>query len=140
MGLSVVAIKAAKGRNKPYRLTDSDGLFLLVTPNGGRYWRMNYRCLGKQKTLAFGVWPEVGLPDAREQRDASRKVLARGDDPAETIRLEKLSASIAAANSFKAVADEWLVYQRIEWQATYCLYLGTGTTADAPQDGGKGPL
>lgn len=108
-GLSATAIKAAKGRDKPYKLTDSDGLFLLVTPAGGRYWRMNYRHLGKQKTLAFGVWPETGLADAREKRDAARKVLARGDDPAETSRLEKLSASIAAANSFKAVADEWLV-------------------------------
>ncbi len=108
-GLSVTAIKAAKGQDKPYKLTDGDGLFLLVTPNGSRYWRMNYRYLGKQKTLAFGVWPEVGLADAREKRDAARKVLARGDDPSETIRLENLSASIAAANSFKAVADEWLV-------------------------------
>lgn len=109
MGLSVTAIKAAKGRSKPYKLADSDGLFLLVTPAGGRYWRMNYRYLGKQKTLAFGVWPEIGLADARDKRDAARKVLARGDDPAETIKLERLSASIAAANSFKAVADEWLI-------------------------------
>lgn len=108
-GLSVTAIKAAKGRDKPYKLTDGDGLFLLVTPSGGRYWRMNHRYLSKQKTLAFGVWPETGLADAREKRDAARKLLARGDDPAEVIRLEKLSASIAAANSFKAVADEWLV-------------------------------
>ena len=114
-GLSVTAIKAAKGRDKPYKLTDGDGLFLLVRPNDGRYWRMNYRYLGKQKTLAFGVWPEVGLADARAKRDAARKVLARGDDPAETIRLEKLSASIAAANSFKAVADEWLVKREGLW-------------------------
>lgn len=69
MGLTAVAIKAAKGRDKPYKLTDGDGLFLYVTPKGGRYWRMNYRHLGKQKTLAFGVWPDTGLADAREQRD-----------------------------------------------------------------------
>ncbi|RJF86107.1 tyrosine-type recombinase/integrase [Sphingomonas cavernae] len=107
-GLSAVAIKAAKGRKKPYKLTDRDGLYLLVTPSGGRYWRMNYRHLGKQKTLAFGVWPDTGLAEAREHRDAARKVLARGDDPAERIRLERIAASVAAANSFKAVADEWL--------------------------------
>jgi hypothetical protein len=78
-------------------------------PSGGRYWRMNYRYLGKQKTLAFGVWPDVSLADARDRRDAARKILARGDDPAETIKLEKLSASIAVANSMQAVADEWLI-------------------------------
>ncbi len=84
MELTAVAIKAAKGREKPYKLTDSDGLFLFVTPKGGRYWRMNYRHLGKQKTLAFGVYPDTGLADAREQRDAARKLLARGEDPRRT--------------------------------------------------------
>jgi integrase len=107
-GLTALAIKNAKGRAKPYKLTDSDGLFLYVTPNGGRYWRMNYRHLGKQKTLAFGVYPDTGLAEAREQRDAARKVLARGDDPSEKIKLEKIAAAVAASNSFKAVADEWL--------------------------------
>jgi len=69
---------------------------------------MNYRHLGKQKTLAFGVWPDTGLADAREQRDAARKVLARGDDPGEQIKLQRIAASVAASNSFRAVADEWL--------------------------------
>jgi len=109
MALSAVAIKAAKGREKPYKLTDGDGLFLYVTPKGGRYWRMNYRYLGKQKTLAFGVWPDTGLADAREQRDAARKLLARGEDPAERIKLDRIAATVAASNSFKAVAEEWLI-------------------------------
>jgi hypothetical protein len=87
MALTAVAIKNAKGRDKPCKLTDSDRLYLLVSPNGARYWRMSYRHLGKQKTLAFGVWPDTGLADAREQRDATRKVSARGDDPAEQIKL-----------------------------------------------------
>lgn len=109
MALTAVAIKAAKGREKPYKLTDSDGLFLFVTPNGGRYWRMNYRHLGKQKTLAFGVYPDTGLADAREQRDAARKLLARGEDPGERIKLDRIATPVAASNSFKAVADEWLI-------------------------------
>jgi hypothetical protein len=109
MALTAAAIKNAKGKAKPYKLTDSDGPFLYVTPNGGRYWRMNYRHLGKQKMLAFGVYPDTGLADAREQRDAARKVLAKGDDPAEKIRLDRIAATVAASNSFKAVADEWLV-------------------------------
>lgn len=109
MTLSVVAIKAAKSRDKAYKLGDSDGLYLLVTPSGGRYWRMNYRHLGKQRTLAFGVWPETGLAEARAERDAARRVLARGDDPAERIKLDRIAATVAASNSFQAVADEWLL-------------------------------
>lgn len=108
MALTALAIKSAKSRTKPYKLADSDGLYLLVTPSGGRCWRMNYRHLGKQKTLAFGTWPDTSLADARERRDAARKVLARGDDPAEQIKLERIAATVAASNSFKAVADEWL--------------------------------
>ena len=109
MPLTAVAIKAAKGRAKPYKLTDTGGLYLHVKPNGSRSWKMNYRHLGKQKTLSFGVWPDVGLADAREQRDAARKILARGDDPGERLKLDRIAATVAASNSFKAVADEWLV-------------------------------
>lgn len=109
MALSVVAIKTAKNHQKPYKLSDTDGLYLLVTPSGGRYWRMNYRHLGKQKTLAFGVWPDTGLAEARAERDAARKVLARGGDPAERLKLDRIAVAVAASNSFKAVADEWLV-------------------------------
>lgn len=109
MALSVVAIKAATGRDKAYKLADLDGLYLLVTPSGGRYWRMNYRHLGKQKTLAFGVWPETGLAETRAERDAARKIIARGDDPAERIKLDRIAATVAASNSFKAVADDWLL-------------------------------
>lgn len=108
MGLTVAAIKAAKGRAKPYKLTDSDGLHLLVLPSGGRYWRMNYRYLGKYKTLAFGIWSEIELADARAKRDEARRLLARGIDPSEQLKQDRIAASVAAANTFQAVADEWL--------------------------------
>lgn len=108
MALTAIAIKAAKGRDKPYKLSDGEGLYLSVMPNGSRYWRMNYRHLGKQKTLAFGVWPDTGLAEARAQRDSARKLIARGEDPAERIKLDRIAATVAAANSFQAVADEWL--------------------------------
>src|SRR3546814_17191296 len=87
--LTAVAIKAAKGRDKPYKLGDSGGLYLLVTPAGRRCWRMNYRFLGKQKTLSFGAWPDVGLAGARAKRDEARQLMATGRDPAEQARLEK---------------------------------------------------
>lgn len=107
MGLTAVAIKAAKGRDKQYKLADSGGLHLLVLPSGQRYWRMNYRHLGKYKTLAFGVWPDINLASARAQRDEARKLLASGRDPGEQAKLDKIAASVAAANTFRAVAEEW---------------------------------
>jgi integrase len=107
MGLTALAIKAAKGREKQYKLADSGGLHLLVLPSGQRYWRMNYRYLGRYKTLAFGVWPDVDLADARAKRDDARKLLANGRDPSEQNKLDKIAASVAAANTFKAVAEEW---------------------------------
>lgn len=78
---------------------------------------MNYRHLGKQKTISFGVWPDTGLAEAREQRDAARKVLARSNDPAEHIKLERIATTVAASNSFKAVADEWLEKSEREGRA-----------------------
>lgn len=78
MGLTALAIKAAKGLEKQYKLADSGGLYLLVLPSGQRYWRMNYRYQEKYRTLAFGVWPDVQLADARAKRDEARRVLARG--------------------------------------------------------------
>ncbi|WP_235523500.1 Arm DNA-binding domain-containing protein [Sphingobium sp. Leaf26] len=160
MALTAAAIKNAKGKAKPYKLTDSDGLFLYVALNGGRYWRMNYRHLGKQKTLAFEIYPDIGLADAREQRDVARKVLAKGNDPAEKIRLDRIAATVAASNSFKAVADEWLVrveregrssvtmkkplaaglYQCVAWQAACHRHHRAGGLDHAAQNGGQRPL
>jgi hypothetical protein len=120
--LTAVAIKAAKGRAKPYKLTDSDGLHLLVLPSGGRYWRINYRYLGKQKTLALGVWPDVELADARAKRDETRRLLAKGIDPAAQTKLDKVAASVAATNTFQAVADEWIA--KIEREGLSPVMLG----------------
>jgi integrase len=108
MALTAVAIKAAKGRAKQYKLADSDGLYLLVKPSGSRYWRMNYRFRGFEKTLAFGSWPEVALIDARAKRDEARREIARGIDPGEKLKLDRIAAEIAAAITFRSVADEWL--------------------------------
>ena len=108
MGLTAVAVKAAKGRAKQYKMADSDGLYLLVKPNGGRFWRMNYRFRGFYKTLAFGSWPEIALIDARARRDEARREIAHGIDPGEKLKLDRIAADVAASITFKAVADEWL--------------------------------
>ena len=108
MPLSDTAIRAAKPRDKQYKLADEKGLFLLVHPNGSRYWRMKYRYLDKEKTLALGVYPDVGLKDARERRDAARKLLADGVDPGDNKRAQKAAKLERAGNSFEVICREWL--------------------------------
>ncbi len=78
--LSDVKIRNAKPQEKPYKLTDEKGLYVLAHPNGSKYWRLKYRFLGNEKTLALGVYPDVGLKDARERRDEARRLIANGID------------------------------------------------------------
>ena len=80
MALTDIAVKSAKPQDKPYKLTDGDGMYLLVTATG-KYWRLDYRYLGKRKTLAIGVYPTITLADARERRYEARKSLANNVDP-----------------------------------------------------------
>ncbi len=108
MSLTAIAVRNAKPADKAYKLGDGGGMFLYVTPGGQRYWRLAYRFEGKHKLLAFGVFPDVSLADARERRDQARRLLAKGIDPGQQAKLDKIAASLAAANTFGAVADEWL--------------------------------
>ena len=85
-------------------MTDEKGLYLEVMPNGAKYWRMKYRYGGKEKRLAFGVYPEAGLKEARTKRDESRKLLADGADPGETRKAMKDSAQVADVETFEVVA------------------------------------
>ena len=110
--LSDTAVKNAKVKDKPFKLPDEKGLYLLVTPTGeggcGKYWRMDYRYEGKRKTLAVGVYPDVGLKDARDKREAARKLLAAGVDPSEHRKATKAAKVERASNSFEVIAREWL--------------------------------
>jgi integrase len=110
MPLSDAACRAAKGRDKPYKLTDGEGLFLLVAPNGTRAWRMAYRFGGKQKTLAFGVYPHVSLTAARERRAAAKTLLAAGADPGVERRRERQTAA-----TFETIAREWHDTFKASW-------------------------
>jgi len=139
-GLTANAVKHAKPKEKAYKLSDRDGLYLLVKPTGIRYWRMNYRFGGQQRTLSFGRWPEILLGDAREMLLEARRLLARGRDPLEQAKLEKIAKSIAAANSFEAVAEEWLEKIEKEGRAAITLKKARWLLAQTYPALGKRPI
>lgn len=112
MPLSDTAVRNAKPTDKPVKLADEKGLFLLIHPNGSKYWRMKYRFGGKEKMLAFGVYPDVSLKEARERRDDARKLLANEADPGEMKKAQKAAKVERAANSFEIVGREWFASYR----------------------------
>jgi integrase len=113
--LSETAVRNAKPKAKPYKIADSGGLFLVVMPNGSKYWRLRYFFDGKEKTLALGVYPDVSLADARERRANAKKHLAAGTDPVEAKKRAKREESLKAANTFEAIALEWYGQRTHEW-------------------------
>ena len=108
MALSDTKIKTIKPADKPFKLADERGLFLLVKPTGGKLWRLKYRINGKEKSLSFGVYPDVSLADAREKRDQARKMIAAGNDPSEILKANKAGKKESATNSFENIARIWL--------------------------------
>lgn len=114
MPLSDAKVRNAKPKAKPYKMSDGDGLFLVVMPSGSKYWRMKYFYAGKEKLLACGVYPEISLSKAREQRFRARESIAAGHDPGEVKRTAKRLVILKAGNSFEVVAREWLEQRRHE--------------------------
>ncbi len=112
MPLTDTEIKRTKLKVKPFKLSDSGGLYLWVTPSGGRLWRWTYRHEGKQKVMTFGRYPEVSLARARERRAEERKLLVEGADPMTERKAKKRGQRIAVENSFASVAAQWLEH----WQ------------------------
>ena len=106
--LTATAIKSANPKDTPYKLTDGDGMYLLVNPTGGKYWHLAYRYNNKQKLLALGVYPDVTLKEARIKREAARKLLKEGTDPSEAKKEEKRLSLLQNQNTFEAIAYEWL--------------------------------
>ena len=105
--LTVTATNNAKPKDKPYKLTDEKGLYLFIQSSGSKLWRFDYRFGGKRKTLALGSFPDVSLSDARDRRDAARKLLANDADPSETKKAAKASKVSSQSNSLEVVAREW---------------------------------
>lgn len=119
MALTDTAIRTAKPKDKPYRLSDAGGLYMEVSPAGGKLWRLKYRFDGKEKRLAMGAYPDTSLKDARDKRDVARKLLANGVDPSEQKKAAKAAGMENATNSFEVIAREWFAKQSKTWAESH---------------------
>ncbi len=119
MKLTDKTIRAAKPSPKPRKLSDGYGLYLLVHSNGSKYWRLKYRWQGKEKVLALGVYPIVGLAAARRRCQNARESLANGIDPSAQRKAQKAAGQERAANSFEVVAREWFARQAPNWALSH---------------------
>ena len=123
MPLTDVTVRTAKPRDKTYKLSDSGGLYVEVTPAGRKRWRWKYRVEGREKLLSMGLYPEVTLLAARARRDDARKLLAGGVDPSVHRQASKASQAESASNSFEVIAREWFVKHESGWAASHSKRL-----------------
>lgn len=114
MPLTDSAIKAAKPAAKPYKLSDSQGLYLLINPNGSKLWRLKYRMAGKEKLLSFGTYPTVTLLQARRRRDEAKLLLSEGKDPSVERQAERINKQNESL-TFESLAREWHAYRSPRW-------------------------
>lgn len=119
MKLTARQVSTAKPQDKPYKLSDGGGMYLLVNPNGSRYWRLKYRYAGKEKLLALGVYPDVTLADARDKRNEAKRVIAAGSDPSDVKQAIKNAKALAMQNSFELIAVEWHKHKKPNWSSGY---------------------
>ncbi|MDB6063317.1 MAG: integrase [Verrucomicrobiaceae bacterium] len=115
MALTDTAVRQAKPKEKPYKLSDSQGLYLDVRPGGSKLWRLKYRIAGKEKLYAIGSYPEISLSDARIERDKARKLIAIGTDPVHDRKEQGRARALADGNTFDGLATEWLAYNSPRW-------------------------
>jgi hypothetical protein len=115
MPLTNTAINAAKPKQKQYRLTDGQGMYLLIKPSGKKYWRLDYILHGKRKTFAIGSYPAISLKKARAQRDKAKNLVSDGIDPVQDRAANRRHQAEAAANTFEAIAQEWYTRQEQAW-------------------------
>jgi integrase len=139
MPLTDTRVRNAKPTAKSYKLSDGGGMYLLVTPDGGRYWRLDYRFAGKRSTLA-GVYPIMTLSAARTGRDEARRLLTQDIDPNAEKKARKRAAKVAGENTFEAIAREWIANQRHRLAARYCALLLARLEADVFPHIGSRPI
>ncbi len=140
MSLTDIQCKAAKTQDKPYKLNDGEGLFLLVHSNGSKYWRLKYRLAGKEKLLALGVYPQVTISEAREKRADARKLIAKGTDPSQNKKQEKRLLALNIENSFESVAREWHNTHRHTWSEGHAHDILRRLENDIFREIGKRPV
>lgn len=140
MKLNARQVDTAKPKDKPYKLADGGGLYLLVNPNGSRYWRLKYRVAGKEKLLALGVYPDVTLADARAKRDEAKRGIAGGIDPSEAKREEKIARELNVRNTFQEIACEWHSSKLYKWSEGYASDIMEAFNKDVFPYIGKKPI
>ena len=120
MKLKDIQCKTAKPKEKQYKLSDGRGLSLVVRPNGSKYWQYKYRFLGKEKTYSIGTYPEISLQEAREMHNEAHKRVSQGEDPMAVKQEAKRQQRVEHANTFEAVAREWVEHKKSEASEKYC--------------------
>jgi len=140
MALTDAKLRSLKGERKPRKISDFEGLHILVTPNGSRLWRLAYRFAGKQKLLALGSYPKMDLRGARRAKDEARARLAEGLDPGHERKLQVIRDRVAAGHTFEAVANEWFELQCEGWVGTYSSRLRSRLDGDLLPLLGKRPI
>jgi integrase len=140
MKLNARQVDTAKPKDKPYKLADGGGLYLLVNPNGARYWRLKYRVAGKEKLLALGVYPDVTLADARAKRDEAKRGITGGIDPSEAKREEKIARELNVRNTFQEIACEWHSSKLYKWSEGYASDIMEAFNKDVFPYIGKKPI
>ncbi len=138
--LTASQVKTAKPREKPYKLADGGGMFLLVNPNGTKYWRLKYRVHGKEKMLALGVYPKVTLAEARGKRETARKQLKDGLDPMAEKQEAQRQSLLQSEDSFKALAHEWHEMKRDMWSPKHAARVLVLLENDIFPDLGHRPI
>ena len=140
MPLTDAKLRSLKPAEKPYKVSDSEGLHVQVTTGGAVLWRLAYRFEGKQKLLALGKYPDVSLQKAREARLAAKGLLRDGKDPSHERKIEKRRQRVAAGHTFQAVADEWFELRKETWAKSYADRLRSRLDADLLPELGKRPI
>lgn len=119
IALTVTAIKNVKPSKKAKRLFDGGGLYLEVSPNGGKWWRLKYRFAGKEKRISLGVFPAISLKEARDRKDEARRLLANDIDPSEHRKAHKARIKLSSKNCFESVAREWFSKHQQNWAKSH---------------------
>lgn len=140
MPLTDTSIRAVKATDKVLKLFDGGGLFLQVTPAGGKWWRLKYRFAGKEKLVSLGTYPETSLKEARDRRDAAKKLLSAGIDPSADKREGKLEVAAAAVNTFEAVSRRWFEANRSNWVEDHAKKIISRLERDVFPFLGKRPI